>query len=167
MDAKAVNQCCDITWGTRQEEVISENDICKEAHRQLFRFDEKIYTVTNGSVRDEIEDRIKAGALRLHLTGTWPWMLKIALQKDDKPERGDVFYLLKLLGLNDEELQPFASADINDIFYSLYYGKRFDILRRLCHRAKKEVEKSVNNPSITIHCHLVAPEITQIVASSL
>lgn len=167
MDMKVVNQCCDISTDSRHEEVISENDICKEAHRQLFHFEEKVYFLVNSRVGDEIDSRIKAGALRIHLSGTWSWILKIALQKKDKLERGEVFYLLKSIGLDDDELKPFSSADINDIFYPLYYGKKFDVLRRLCHRAKKELEEKVNNPAITIHCHLVAPEITQIVASSL
>jgi hypothetical protein len=162
-----LNNCCDINTDSRHEEVITENEVCKEAHRLLFRFDESVYMFNNGNLYNHIEARVKSGTIRLHLSGTWSWILRIALQKEEPPEKGEAFYLLKNLGMKEVELQPFHTSDINDIFYSLYYGKRFDVLRRLCHRAKREVEERLNNPSITIHCHLVAPEITQIVASSL
>ncbi len=157
---------CHIEGG-RHEEVITEDNASKEAHKELFRLDDNAYLVVGDRIIDSIKERISSGALRIHLSGSWSWILKVALWKNETPSRGEVFYLLKRFGLSDDDIAPFSSSDINDIFHSLYYGKRFDVLKRLCHRAKKTAEENLKADGVRIHCHLVATEITQIVASSL
>lgn len=87
--------------------------------------------------------------------------------KTAKPAVGDIFTLLRNEGISSEELQQFKASDINDLFPWLYYGKRFDILRRLCHIAKRKVEGNFKKYSIAVECHIIAEDIKKIVASSL
>jgi len=49
-------------------------------------------------------------------------------------------------------------SDINDIFPWLYYGKMFDILRRLCHIAKRKVEDNFKKYFIVVECHIIAED---------
>ncbi|NOZ26299.1 MAG: hypothetical protein GXO94_09460 [Nitrospirae bacterium] len=159
---------CETGPRGRHEIVISESLSTKEAHKALFRFDDDAYTIAPESLLDSLHRSIRAGALKIHVSGGWEWMLRLALWKDETPSRGEVFFLLKGLGLSDDDLRPFASSDCNDIFHCLYYGQRFDVLRRLCNKARESSEKmAAPDGGVRINCHLVAEDAGLIVASSL
>ena len=97
---------------------------------------------------------------------SWPNILQISLWTA-KPSTGDIFTLLRNEGISSEELQPFKASDINDIFPWLYYGKRFDILKRLCHIAKRRVEGNFKKYFLAVECHIIAEDTKKIIASSL
>ncbi len=159
---------CETGPRGRHEVVISESLLTKEAHKALFCFDDDAYQVVDEGLFDALRQSASSGALKIHVSGGWEWMLCLALWKEGRPARGEVFFLLKTIGLSDDDLRPFTSSDCNDIFHYLYYGRRFDVLRRLCNKAKRVSEtRIIHTGSIRINCHLVAGETGQIVASSL
>ncbi|HEB74838.1 MAG TPA: hypothetical protein ENJ04_00610 [Nitrospirae bacterium] len=159
---------CETGPRGRHEVVISENAAAKEAHKALFRFDDDAYRVSPESLFDSLRRSVADGALRIHVSGGWEWMLRLALWKDGRPSRGEVFFLLKGLGLGDDDLRPFSSSDCNDIFHCLYYGQRFDVLRRLCGKASEVSQaRAAADAGVRISCHLVAEDAGLIVASSL
>ena len=80
---------------------------------------------------------------------------------------GDAFFLLRNTGISREELLPFRDSDISDLFPWLYYGKRFDILRKICVAAKTNAERHIKNRDTRVHCHLSSVDTNRIVASSL
>jgi hypothetical protein len=150
-----------------REIVLTEDHICGEIHRLLFKLPKDRYQTAGGSVHRAIYHHADNGTDRIHLVGGWEWILQIAFWKEDISSEAEVFYLLKSLGLEESFFAPFRDTGIEAIFYSLYYGKRFDILRRVCHYAKKRAEDRVRRNSIRFDCHMVAKETGQIIASSL
>ena len=93
-------------------------------------------------------------------------MVMLALGKT-KPHMGDMFLLLRRAGIKAEELVPFRESELGDIFPWLYYGRRFDVLRRICQAAKVNAERYLRNNNARVHCHLVVEDIPAIIASSL
>jgi len=57
--------------------------------------------------------------------------------------------------------------DTINLFPWLYYGKRFDVLRKICFAAKTNAERHVRNREMRVHCHLSSADTNRIVASSL
>jgi hypothetical protein len=156
--------------------VICDSDIAKNAHKELFHFNEDVYITPNGSsdvfsaVADTIETFNSAAEehpSKIHMAVNWENLLRISLWHSSKPANGEVFTLLKNSGLGPQELQPFKASDINDIFPYLYYGRQFNILRKLCHAAKKQAESRLKDHTIRVDCHIVAEDTARIVASSL
>ncbi|MBI5212853.1 MAG: hypothetical protein HY957_05705 [Nitrospirae bacterium] len=154
--------------------IICDSALAKQAHKELFRYGDDVYVTGDagaifGAVSGVVES-CNSGATRtakIHLVLNWQNLLQVSLWRPKKPETGDVFTLLKNTGIGSKEIQPFKASDINDMFPWLYYGKRFDILRKLCHRAKKQMEDHLKNHSIRVDCHLIAEDTKKIVASSL
>lgn len=157
---------CDVTSGGKHELVISEDEPSKEAHQSLFRYRDEHYLLCKGDAFESLKDAIERGAIKVHLSGSWKWILAFATGQRE-PKRGDVFYLLKSCGVTEDELRPFRGADVEGIFHFLYYGKRFEVLRKVCHRAKNRTEQMLGKEGISIHCHIVSSVTSQIVASSL
>jgi len=157
---------CDVTSGGKHEVVISEDELSKEAHQSLFRFRDEHYHLCDGDAFESLRNALNRGAIKIHLSGSWTWILSFAIGQKE-PKRGDVFYLLKSCGIKEEELVPFRKADVEDIFHFLYYGKRFEVLRKVCHRAKNQTEQMLGKEGVSIHCHIVSNITSQIVASSL
>jgi hypothetical protein len=91
----------------------------------------------------------------------------IALWTTSRPLIFDVVSLLKKSGADDAELVPFKTCDINDLFPWLYYGKKFDILRKICNAAKTKTEARIGSKHLHVVCHMVADDSLRIVASSL
>ena len=156
------------------ELVICDSETASQAHKELLRSGDIQYIISDkaASLLDHLSHIINTYCLssplrKIHLVMGWPNILHISLFKASKPSVGDVFTLLRNEGISSEELQPFKASDINDIFPWLYYGKRFDILRRLCHIAKRKVENNFRKYSIAVECHIIAEDIKKIVASSL
>ncbi len=156
--------------------VICDSNLSAKAHKDLFHFDEKLYFVSDSPemIFEEILKTIevcnslsKNYLSKIHLVCNWINLFHIALWSIQRPFIQDVFTLLRDLGLGLKELQLFKDSDINDIFPYLYYGKRFDILKKLCHRAKKQTENHFKDPFVRVDCHLTAEDTKMIVASSL
>ena len=156
------------------ELVICDSETASQAHKELFRSGDIQYIISDkaASLLDYLSHIINTYCLssplrKIHLVMGWPNILQISLLKASKPSAGDVFTLLRNEGISSEELKPFKASDINDLFPWLYYGKRFDILRRLCHIAKRKVENNFKKYSIAVECHIIAEDTKKIVASSL
>ncbi len=102
--------------------------------------------------------------LRIHLCLNWEGLLKIILWTD--------FLAFPLIaralnsaGVKDAELKGIMEADPLTLFHWLYYGRNYKVLRRLCAIAKNSVEGRVKG--VRFECHLIAEEISKIVASTL
>jgi hypothetical protein len=158
------------------ELIICDSTLSKHAHKELFHYSDDVYVIADkaGNIFDAVSDitgSCNSGHLacpsRIHMALKWFNLLHVSLWQSKRPATGDVFMLLKNTGINSQELQPFKTAEINDIFPWLYYGKRFDILKRLCHKAKKQVEGHLKNHIIRVDCHLIAEDTKKVVASSL
>lgn len=143
--------------------VIADTRESMKAHQELFHWSDELYRVSQ-KLPVEILDGLDRKIERVHIVGSWQYILQIATgSKELTP--GDLSLLMKKLGLTDEEVKPFLNAPLNDLFYTLYYGKRFDVLRRLCHYIKKSIQEEFSG--IMVDCHIVVPDRAQIVASSL
>ncbi|BCB97339.1 hypothetical protein JZK55_22610 [Dissulfurispira thermophila] len=158
------------------EIIICDSAVAKHAHKELFRYKDNAYVTVDNTenVFDAISNTVNlcnaesnSCPSKIHLVLNWLNLLKVSLWRAEKPTQGDIFTLLKNIGVGSHELQPFRTSDLNDIFPWLYYGKRFDILRKLCHKAKKQMETHLKNHSIRVDCHLIAEDTKRIVASSL
>jgi N-acetyl-anhydromuramyl-L-alanine amidase AmpD len=75
--------------------------------------------------------------------------------------------LIKKAGIGDAEIAPFKKSEVGDIFPWLYYGKRFDVLRRVCNTAKTRIESKLERKKLLVYCHLVMDDAGTIVASNL
>lgn len=158
------------------ELVICDSEPSRLAHKELFRFNDEAYIIADeaanafGAIADVVNSCNSEAARRpskIHLVLGWENLLKASLWKGAKPTAGDAFSVLKNTGISPQDFQPFKTADINDLFPWLYYGKRFDILRKVCHATKRQVEGRLKDHSIRVDCHLIAEDTKRIVASSL
>lgn len=147
------------------EWVFASSPESKDAHKKLYHFSESSYVITGEDLMESIME-FRGGFTRLHIASTWNSMVKIAVWKT-RPHIGDVFLLLRNAGINAEELALFRESEVGDIFPWLYYGKRFDVLRRICQTAKANTERYLKDKETRVHCHLVAEDTPQIIASSL
>jgi hypothetical protein len=158
------------------EIILCDSIVAKQAHKELFRYKDDVYVTVDNTenVFDAISNTVNSCNAesnscpsKIHLVLNWLNLLKVSLWQAKKPTTGDAFTVLKNAGVGSHELQPFKTSDLNDIFPWLYYGKRFDILRKLCHKAKKQTEAHLKNHSIRVDCHLIAEDTKKVVASSL
>lgn len=156
------------------EIVICDSETASQAHRELFRSSDIQYIISDKavSILDSLSRIINTYCLssplrKIHLVMDWANILQVSLWQTAKPAVGDIFTLLRNEGISSEELQLFKTSDLNDLFPWLYYGKRFDILRRLCHIAKRKVEDNFKKYFIIVECHIIAEDTKKIVASSL
>jgi len=91
----------------------------------------------------------------------------VALWTSARPPVFDVISLLKKAGVGEAELLPFKTADINDLFPWLYYGRKFDVVRKVCSVAKAKTEAKITGKYVPVICHLLSDDTERIVASSL
>lgn len=152
---------------TYREVVLVQHEISRQAHQELFSFDESRYVESGNDIRESILALAAQSVDKMHIAADWEHLLMIALWTPARPVSFDVMSLLRKSGAGDAELAPFRTADINDLFPWLYYGKKFDILRRICNAAKTKVESRISGRHLQIICHLVSDETRRIVASSL
>lgn len=150
-----------------QEIVIASNEPAKDIHKGLFHLDEKCYILLSNNSTILCEPStiysLNKNLERIHLALNWTDIVRFCTWSDS-PTEGEILLLLKKIGLTDEELRPFKGS-IKDILPYLYFGKRFDILRRLCSEAKKKLEKDLR--TVRVNCHLIYEETGSIIASSL
>ncbi|MFN3479091.1 MAG: hypothetical protein ACK415_01790 [Thermodesulfovibrionales bacterium] len=150
-----------------QEIVIASNERTKYIHKELFRFADESYILIDSLIRFDpsaIRLQLCENAERVHLALNWTDMIRFGTGRE-KPATGDILILLKKVGLSEKEIQPFRDS-IYDILAYLYYGKRFDILRRLCSVIKQNLERDIKG-SARVNCHLIYEETGSIIASSL
>jgi len=145
--------------------VFASNEASRNAHRELYHFREQSYIIVTDNLIETIT-AFKGDLNKLHISSNWADIIKLAVWKSE-PGVGDVFFLLRNMGITSEELLPFRDAEIADLFPWLYYGKRFDVLRKICFAARTNVEKHIRNKEARIHCHLTSEDTNRIVASSL
>lgn len=150
-----------------REVVISPNELSARAHKELYAFQDARYIMSGADLLASILSTAEQGADRLHISVDWENLLKIALWSSARPLLFDVIHLLKKSGAGETELQPFMKAEISDLLPWLYYGRKFDILRRICQAAKTKAEAKANRKGLHIYCHLVSDESRSIIASSL
>lgn len=150
-----------------REIVIFEDEFSKESHKALYLLGDSCYKRNENNIVSTILDASQSGLSKLHVAAGWENMLRIAIWRCDKPLIHEVLALVRKTGVKDEELGPFSHSDINDIFPWLYYGNRFDILRKICHSAKSRIESKIDSRKVLVYCHLVPEGAKKIVASSL
>lgn len=150
-----------------REIVISLNELTTQAHKELYSFDDNRYIISGTDLLGSILSAAEKGADRLHIAADWEYLLRIALWTPSQPLLFDVITLLKKSGAEESELQPFMKAEISDLLPWLYYGRKFDILRRICIAAKTKAEAQAGRKGLHIFCHLVSEESRHIIASSL
>ncbi len=79
----------------------------------------------------------------------------------------DVFIVLKNAGVTDSELKPFASSPVADMLPYLYYGKRIDVIKKICRLAGRQIESRIKKGGLRADCHLILEDAPRIIASSL
>lgn len=145
------------------EIVFASNELTKDIHRELFRFPEECYILINHNLIKSISsycDKVE----RIHLAVNWQDMIRLGTGCE-KPDKGSIFLLMKKVGLTDRELQHFNDP-MTELLSYLYFGKRFDVLRRLCTVTKKGLEKNLKGLA-RFSCHLVYEDVSAIIASNL
>ncbi len=147
------------------EVVFASDEASREAHRKLYRFDESSYIIVRGSLLGAIM-AVQGPLNKLHVSSGWTDIIRLVTWKEN-PGRRDILFVLRNLGMRPDELLPFMDAEVEDLFPWLYYGKRLDILRKLCVLAKTNAERYVKSREVRVHCHLTSEEGRRIVASSL
>ncbi len=145
--------------------ILCENIIAKEAHRELFGYDDSCYVISGmESIKKEL---IRLSRFRniesLHICVSWTSLLELST-KDGALNRFNITELMKRAGLNEEEREIIKDFGINDIFPWLYYGRRFRVLRKLCNIVKDNIKRDMN---LKLEIHLISEDIKQIVASTL
>lgn len=147
------------------EFVICDSEKAVAAHQELFKFDSSSYIVCDRQPLDCLVS-FEGDYHRLHIATSWEGMLSIALWRSPV-SIDDTMSVLNNAGMSHFELAPFANGSPNDIFPVLYYGKSFDMLRKICNIAKRTAESRIKDEYIRIDCHLVSDDSDRIIASSL
>jgi hypothetical protein len=156
------------TAGAAYREVaLVQHAASKQAHQELYSFEDSRYVTAGANILDSILALADEGVDKIHIAADWMHLLMIALWTPSIPSGFEVMGLLRKSGAGDAELAPFRNADINDLFPWLYYGSKFDILRKICNAAKTKAELRIGRKHLHIICHLVADDKLRIVASSL
>lgn len=150
-----------------REVALVQHEVSKQAHQELYAFEDSRYVMSGTNILDSILDLAAEGVDKMHIAADWQRLLMIALWTPSMPPSFDVMGLLRKSGAGESELLPFRNSDINDLFPWLYYGSKFDILRRICNAAKAKAESRIGRKHTHIICHLVAADNLRIVASSL
>ena len=148
------------------ELVLSQDETAKKTHKELFAFNDSSYILFSGNITDSILTSAASGIEKLHLTLGWENVLKVALWTTGKPLIHDVLSFIKKAGSAEDDLMIFKKSELQDLLPWLYYGKKFDILRKICNAAKARTEAKINR-RITVYCHLFSEETNKIIASSL
>ncbi|MDH4232016.1 MAG: hypothetical protein OEW04_08310 [Nitrospirota bacterium] len=150
-----------------REIVLFQDELSRKIHKALFSLDDACYRQSTNNIVAAVQEAAQSGLSKLHIIAGWENILKIAIWTSDRPLIHEVLSLIKKTGVKENELRPFKNADIGDIFPWLYYGNRFDILRKICSAAKTKTELMTDSRKVLVYCHLVSVETEKIVASSL
>ncbi|MHB8880107.1 MAG: hypothetical protein ACYC69_01200 [Thermodesulfovibrionales bacterium] len=158
--------CRTVAEGSN-EIVIYEGAAAGASHKELFQLADSHYFPAGPDIVQSLSSCVTDDLAKLHVAAGWETILRVALWTSRRPLIHDVLALLKKTGIAEAELSPFRTADINDLFPWLYYGKRFEVLRKICNKAKARAEAGLEKKMLLVYCHLVSDETGRIVASSL
>lgn len=163
LDNSSTETRCD----TLKEVVLYQGEDAKRSHQKLFSLHDSCYFPAGDSVVASILSLDLQNISKLHISARWEAMLEIALWTSGKPLMRDVILLLKRAGVGDDETAPFKEAETGDIFPWLYYGNRFDILRKVCNTAKTRIDSKLERKKLLVYCHLSMEGSERIIASNL
>jgi len=165
------------------EVVLCDSGAAMQAHKELFRFSQNAYLPayeTNDNSSGNSCDAFPVVALlidtcnaaplcpsRIHLVAGWENILKVAAWKAKLASVRDAFIFLKNAGIADSDLIPFVSSPVPDLFPYLYYGKRLDVIKKICTMARKQIESRIKKGGVRADCHMIAQDAPRIFASSL
>lgn len=155
-----------VPEGTK-ELVIYEGEAARKSHKEMFSFDDSYYEKSGADIVKSLTGAARGDISKIHIAAGWESILRVALWTSSRPLIHDVLGLLKKTGVGDAELSPFKHADIQDLFPWLYYGKKFETLRKVCNRARARAEAGLEKKKLLVYCHLVSEETGAVVASSL
>ncbi len=145
--------------------MLASGQASREAHENLYHFGDGACIIAGEDIIGSVAE-LPDGLSRIHITAPWEDMVRLAVWKSD-PARGDIFLLLTSAGITVDQLHPFRESGISDIFPWLYYGRRLDVLRKICRVAKTNAEKHIRSKAAHVYCHLTSEATKSIVASSL
>jgi hypothetical protein len=157
------------------EVVVCDSESALKAHRELFRYSQNSY-FSSGDASNafplvvNLVDTCNVAVscpTRIHLAVGWENMLRVAAWQADFAMIRDVFIVLKNAGVTDAALAPFSDSPIIDLFPFLYYGKRIDVLKKICVMARRQVESHVKKSPVRVDCHMITEDAPHVVASSL
>jgi hypothetical protein len=149
------------------ELVLVQHGISKKVHQELFSFEDSRYIMAGNDILESILALAGQGVDKMHIAADWKHLLMIAFWMPSQPPVFDVMNLLKKHGASDDDLKPFRTSDVDDLFPWLYYGRKFDMLRKICNAAKAKAESRASRKHLHIICHLISEDTSRIVASSL
>lgn len=149
-----------------REIVICSDKSSEKAHKALFSFPDDCYIIDAEKILDMVVSTAQKDFEKLHIAAGFETILKLALWKE-KPEQNDVRSLLLQTGVEDYESVFPPQSGIEDIFFRLYYGSRFDVLKRICRTAGLVAQAKSRLEKPSVRCHLVYADTQKIVASSL
>lgn len=147
--------------------VLYQGEAAKRSHQSLFSLDEACYCPAEEGMVASILSADLDNVSRLHISAGWEAILEVALWTSDSPPVHEVLSLLKKAGIGDNEIAPFKKSEVADLFPWLYYGKRFDVLRRVCNFAKTRIDSKLERKKLLVYCHLSMEDAGRIVASNL
>lgn len=147
-----------------REKVVYLGETARKSHKALFSLGDECYVPISKDIVGAVLAFGNQDLERLHISADWKAILKVALWTRGEPAIFDVINLLKKAGATDHDIGPFRESAVEHILPSLYYGRRFDILKRVCRAAKVAAESRINSK---VYCHLVSEQDAKIVASSL
>ncbi|MCX8068868.1 MAG: hypothetical protein N2738_00010 [Thermodesulfovibrionales bacterium] len=159
--------------GIGNELVFCDSSHALLIHKGIFQLpDEKYYLCKEPSlfINDlryfltSINNQSQKSHIKINFVIDWDTLFRVLLWRDENISVKGAYMLLIDAGLKREDIEPFFDSSLLDLFLSIYYSNRLEILRRLCSRAKKTIE---NKLSIKTECHLVPKGFDFITASSL
>ncbi|HIJ59688.1 MAG TPA: hypothetical protein HPP56_03625 [Nitrospirae bacterium] len=144
-------------------------------HKKIFHLpDDNYFICTEGqSFLSKIDQLVsslfgsKDIPIKVHIVIDWETLFRLLLWKDEHITVKQAYMLLIDAGLTRIDIEPFLNSSLMDLFPSIYYSKRLEVLRRLCSKVKKTVEAKFSTYGLKTDCHLVPKGIDLITASSL
>lgn len=158
-----------------KEIALCERGAGVQAHRGLYELPEGAYFTLVGEpdpfvALNELVGKCAVdpacSGFRMHVALQWTTLLQVA-SGCPTLTWSDIYLLLKDTGVEPAEMMPFRDSSPDDLYPWLFYGKRLDVFRRICVRAKKKLDDKLSLHDIRVMCHLVAEDSPRIVASSL
>lgn len=147
--------------------VLYQGESAKKCHQKLFSLNDSCYRPSGEGIVASILSLDLQNVSKLHISAGWEAMLEVALWTLERPPLHDVISILKRAGVGDDEVAPFKEAEVGDIFPWLYYGNRFDVLRKVCNTAKLRIESKLEKKKLLVYCHLSMDGSERIIASNL
>lgn len=175
------------------EVVLYDSHLSKLAHKELYHFGDELYIHLSSDGVDsfmELPCFMKKGCpntlckaiqemlnilnstlyshpSNIHLVLEWEHLLQVSMWNSNDNLNSDIVNLLSNAGLTFNEIENINPLNVHEMSLYLLQNARFQIFRRICHFAKRQIINRLRNKSIQIICHLSLPETKRIVASSL